>query len=428
MKKTLAILLSVLMIVCMMPGMAFAQDTPVTDLTGAEIKFSNDNATYTGNAINPGVTVVKENKTVSSSDYTVSYTKSGSSETIAAETLKDAGEYTAKVTLNSDGVVTNGDAPLKELTKNFTIKPKNLNDSDVIATPIQPQPVGTRADDIKKLVILTYNNNSLTVTKDYTIDVSATVADSNEVKITAATNGNYTGSKLLYYYGGTSITDYTITSFTKPSKLTYDGTPKLCTNVVVKKGSDTLDQKYYTVGYSADNVNAGKVTLIVTGKNGYVGSISKSDAFEIARKNIGECTIKVGNAISGSFPTVDVMDGSKVLKKGVDFEVTPDTSKKQVIIFGIGNYGSSETRQYSIGTDISNATVYLDKYPTTSTTIYPEYPYDGTSHRPSIEVNLGNKLLRPGTDYDVEWEASTIAAKTYKVIIRGKDTASFLST
>ena len=422
MKKTLAILLSVLMIVCMMPGMAFAQDTPVTDLTGAEIKFSNDNATYTGNAINPGVTVVKENKTVSSSDYTVSYTKSGSSETIAAETLKDAGEYTAKVTLNSDGVVTNGDAPLKELTKNFTIKPKNLNDSDVIATPIQPQPVGTRADDIKKLVILTYNNNSLTVTKDYTIDVSATVADSNEVKITAATNGNYTGSKLLYYYGGTSITDYTITSFTKPSKLTYDGTPKLCTNVVVKKGSDTLDQKYYTVGYSADNVNAGKVTLIVTGKNGYVGSISKSDAFEIARKNIGECTIKVGNAISGSFPTVDVMDGSKVLKKGVDFEVTPDTSKKQVIIFGIGNYGSSETRQYSIGTDISNATVYLDKYPTTSTTIYPEYPYDGTSHRPSIEVNLGNKLLRPGTDYDVEWEASTIAAKTYKVIIRGKDT------
>lgn len=92
MKKTLAILLSVLMIVCMMPGMAFAQDTPVTDLTGAEIKFSNDNATYTGNAINPGVTVVKENKTVSSSDYTVSYTKSGSSETIAAETLKDAGE------------------------------------------------------------------------------------------------------------------------------------------------------------------------------------------------------------------------------------------------------------------------------------------------------------------------------------------------
>ena len=286
MKKTLAILLSVLMIVCMMPGMAFAQDTPVTDLTGAEIKFSNDNATYTGNAINPGVTVVKENKTVSSSDYTVSYTKSGSSETIAAETLKDAGEYTAKVTLNSDGVVTNGDAPLKELTKNFTIKPKNLNDSDVIATPIQPQPVGTRADDIKKLVILTYNNNSLTVTKDYTIDVSATVADSNEVKITAATNGNYTGSKLLYYYGGTSITDYTITSFTKPSKLTYDGTPKLCTNVVVKKGSDTLDQKYYTVGYSADNVNAGKVTLIVTGKNGYVGSISKSDAFEIARKKI----------------------------------------------------------------------------------------------------------------------------------------------
>lgn len=421
MKKTLAIILSVLMVVCMMPGMAFATGDAITDLTGAEIKFSNDNATYTGNAINPGVTIVKEGKTVPADAYEVSYTKKGENTVIVSENLKDAGNYTAKVKLKSSGEVTTRE--IQELTKDFTIKAKNLNDSDVTANPIQPQPVGTESAVIKALVGLTYNNKPLEKDTDYTIEAGNTVANSNTVTINPGTNGNFTGSKDIYYYGGTSIEDYDIISFTKPSEsnLIYDGSKKVCSNVVVGKLGDTnktLSSQYYDVTYD-DNINAGKVKLIVTGKNGYVGSIEKADAFEISPKNINNCVITVGTATAGNPPSVEVKDGTKVLDAKNDYHVTHNSTAKTVIIFGDNNYTGSVTKPFSVGTDISNATVYLDKYPTTSTTIYPEYPYDGTSHRPSIEVYLGNKFLRQGTDYDVEWEASTIAAKTYKVTIRG---------
>ncbi|WP_251616359.1 hypothetical protein [Senimuribacter intestinalis] len=63
MKKILAIMLSVMMILCMMPGMAFADDASKTAITS--IAFENPNAayTYTGSEIRPAI-VVKAGNTM----------------------------------------------------------------------------------------------------------------------------------------------------------------------------------------------------------------------------------------------------------------------------------------------------------------------------------------------------------------------------
>ena len=59
MKKTLATLLSVLMIICMMPGMTFAGEDNATngDLADATINVRTNNQTFTGSVIDPEIEV-----------------------------------------------------------------------------------------------------------------------------------------------------------------------------------------------------------------------------------------------------------------------------------------------------------------------------------------------------------------------------------
>ena len=58
MKKTLAIILTLALVICMMPASAFA-DTLV-DLSGATVGLSWTNKTYNGTVLKPEITVSKD--------------------------------------------------------------------------------------------------------------------------------------------------------------------------------------------------------------------------------------------------------------------------------------------------------------------------------------------------------------------------------
>lgn len=79
MKKTLAIILTLALVICMMPASAFAEDSnPTTtdtyNLANATISLSQNQYTYDGTAKVPTVTVTDSSgKTVGTDKYTVSY-------------------------------------------------------------------------------------------------------------------------------------------------------------------------------------------------------------------------------------------------------------------------------------------------------------------------------------------------------------------
>lgn len=74
MKKLMALVLSVAMVICALPAAIFADDTAatVTDLSTATIAAIAD-VTYTGKEIKPEVKVTLDGKEVAAANYDVAY-------------------------------------------------------------------------------------------------------------------------------------------------------------------------------------------------------------------------------------------------------------------------------------------------------------------------------------------------------------------
>ncbi|NCF00629.1 hypothetical protein D1151_16225 [Emergencia sp. 1XD21-10] len=56
-KKILTVMLSFAMVLCMIPGMVFAEDTPTTPINGTAITLAQSSYEYTGSAVEPKVAV-----------------------------------------------------------------------------------------------------------------------------------------------------------------------------------------------------------------------------------------------------------------------------------------------------------------------------------------------------------------------------------
>lgn len=86
MKKILAILLTVCMVVCMIPGAAFAEEKP--DLATDNVTI--EDLLYNGNTQTANVSIVDETNT---DNYTITY---------SATEIKNVGTYTATVKITND--------------------------------------------------------------------------------------------------------------------------------------------------------------------------------------------------------------------------------------------------------------------------------------------------------------------------------------
>ncbi|MBR1738804.1 MAG: leucine-rich repeat domain-containing protein [Ruminococcus sp.] len=214
-----------------------------------------------------------------------------------------------------------------------------------------------------------------------------------------------------YYTGEEIIPDYT---FTGDYYTSYQ---------VLEEGVD------YTVEFE-NNINGGEATVTFTGIGDFEGSATQN--FTIAQ-SMSNCTVKLGATSflyngENKCPSVKVYDGTKLLKKGVDYTVDywnasgPGTAT--VYIEGIGNYKGYKETTYTIKPNVDYLDVELGAY---------SFTYNGKAKCPSVKVSHGEWVwnedteteeyktvyLKKGVDYTVEYKDNVDITDEAKVIIKG---------
>ena len=83
-----------------------------------------------------------------------------------------------------------------------------------------------------------------------------------------------------------------------PEDVYYNGLSQEQAPVVTDRDGNPIDPSYYDVTYSEDTVNAGTVTITVTGKNGYTGSTQVT--YDILKVDLTIATPSAGKVFDGA--------------------------------------------------------------------------------------------------------------------------------
>ena len=267
---------------------------------------------YTGSALTPKPTITLGGRTLTTSDYSISY-KNNTNVGTATVTITGKGNYKGT----------------KETT--FKINAKTLPSNPVLSVTSYTYdgkaktPGVTVKDGTKTLV-----NNT-----DYTVRYSNNT-NVGTATVTVTGKGNYTGSK---------STTFRINAKTLPSNpvlsatsYIYDGKAKT-PGVTVKDGTKTLvNGTDYTVKYS-NNVNVGTATVTVTGKGNYTGS--KSTNFVISKP----ATQVVRSVVSYS-THVQNIGWQTAVQDGATAGTSGQSKRLEAIKISLPNQGYSGGIQY----------------------------------------------------------------------------------
>ncbi len=421
MKKILAILLSIMMVFCFMPGMAFAEPETQTSIENADVTLSQNSFTYGLSVENiKDYIKVKLNGTeVPKTEYTVSCAKTGNSTSITTGVL-DVGKYTATVKAIDSSETYKG---IATKTVEFLITPKSGLDSSIsVSIDNAKKKVNTLVDDL--IVYDSITQKPLTKGTDYTIpeDYKTVLGSSNN--ITLSFINNYSGNRNFYYTGVYDIKDvYKVSSPDqstsgngKITEYTYSrGVKRTASFTLIKNSNYTNNSSIpaadYEVIYSDnENVTGQEITATIKGKGNFTGEITDvKTGIKIVAKSLNTLSITVGNSTSANTaPPITIKDGSYTLIQGTDYTVdSPDSTNKTVTITGQGNYKDPVIKSFSIGKGIRSVSV--DK---------TSFDYSGYDQRPNLTVIDSDGALVPANGYRVEWPADTKnnGRKEFKVI------------
>lgn len=297
---------------------------PPVDINTLNISDIPD-ATYTGKAIKPAVTIKDGTKTLREGvDYTVNPTPGYNNIDKYGIPAKEGGitYLGSAITITGIGDYTG------ETTKEFVIKPYNLKKASVKLGDKDENGCYSKDD-----IVVTANGRELTVGKDYKVSLSSVSKDGYADIIVKGTNnycGTYTIKKVKVSTGKANLSNATISGV---KNVTYTG-KAITFPVTIKLDGKVLDQNTdCTITYK-NNKYAGTATIIVKAKSGseYEGSCSKT--FKIARKaqkikNVkSSYTKKYGDKSFKIKPSVS--DKAKVSYKSSNTKVVT-VSKKGVI-------------------------------------------------------------------------------------------------
>lgn len=412
MKKTLAIILSVLMVFCMMPGMAFAGDDSAeggkttTGITADSItlyypdsntEMKDSKAEYTGNIIQPTVTVTIDGKPLEPSQYTVQYVNND------GKPLSEAGTFAVVVTYNGTTV-----------QKEYTITPKVIDkDNENLVTIVDSKANTSQLAGIK------FNHKTLTPGVDYTVKLNPAIiaaGDNNSAEITF--KGNYSGTVTKKFSAKYDLKDYYTVKVEKksganvPTSYTYNGTAQgskdnYNVDLTPKTGAPELpngvSKPAVNTDYEVDLVNntdvTGTPTVTVTAKGDtWTGSVSASAGFTITPKSLNASDISVTVGSDG-LPLVKDVD--KELKSGTDYTVA--LSGSNYVIIGKGNYTGSRSIN-GTATNLNNCTITFAGF--------------NSSGYPTFTVKYGSTPLRETYDYRLSYTPSySTYASSYTVTL-----------
>lgn len=321
-----------------------------------------ENKMYTGDAITQTLTVKDGEKLLTvgeNQDYTVSY-----------ESNTNAG--TAKVEITGKGNYKD------EITREFAIAPKALEDSMVSAIPAQTYTGNALTPDV------TVKYGSITLTNDdYTVSYEDnTNAGSATVTITAKENGNYSGTAAATF----TILQKTVDDpkITLSGEMTYTG-EQITPNVAVDGLTQNTD---YTVDYG-ENINAGEgtVTIKPVADSNYTFT-EKTVKFTIAKKAL---TITGVEAVSRPYApnnkSVDLTGGTLV-------GVVEADKDKVTFTLGSGTLDSADAGHKSVSTAIDLTGDKAGNYTLTQPTVTVEITKAEPTHiaPTGVKATYGQKL------------------------------------
>ena len=378
-----------------------------------------ENSIYDGNEHINGLTVTdsKLNTTlVENTDYTLTYSGDLINVGTVTITIKGIGNYTG------------------EFTKTYQILPREYT-------------VTTNTDS------KVYDGNPLTaggtvnnLVKDETVNLTMTGSQTNVGTSDNTYELNWTGTakESNYTHGKDSIGTLTVKAksivpdgpdtpdekqtgitVTDPKDSKYDGEehknkPKVedtKTKATLKEGTD------YELSYSEDVVNAGTVTVTVTGIGNYEGSFEVT--YEITKRHVTLTSADDEKVYDGSALTNDTVTvgGDKFAKKeGATYNVTGNQTE-------VGSSENTFTYELKSNTTASNynievkfgelkVTPFTDKVTVTIKGHEDTATYDGNPH--SVEgyevTNISNKLYKVNNiGFTGEAKAEGTAAGTYQM-------------
>ena len=455
MKKTLAILLSLALMICMIPATAATAWADATEEQSAAYTVTVSGIyTYNGTAQTPSITVSETQGGASVTGYTVEYySAENTNGTALSENPKNAGKYTVKVKKEVAG---SGDqsgggttATIKWGTATFTIAKASLGSGvTIVEKEAKLTSLVTNATQLKNYYQVELNGEAI----DEDVTLSATQTDdqktSNKVTITAtAKTQNVEGSYASVFDIKTNLTSSAITC-SQVGTLTYNGSAQKPTFNV--KLSANMQQLYentdYVVGDYSENKNANeKATTSIKGIGKYCGTVTEV-AYRIEQKSItgSNTTITTGNTVVSAEPNIQVVCDGVALIKGTDYELsgaeTNSVGNKTFTVTGKGNYTGIRTATLKVvaaANDVSNLPVYQGSNQLTSnSSLSSIYNYYTGSTLPAQNITVYTNKTTGSTlstyNYDVVYEytdangktVSTTApvnAKKYDVYIVGKN-------
>ena len=447
MKKTLAILLSLALVVCMIPAtasVAFAAEN-VWGSGTIETFGPALTTTYDGTNQIPNLSFQYKPSEgdavdlVKGTDYNIEWKDSSSNVVTSAI---NAGTYTATI----KGINTHNGS-----THNVTFTINKL-DLDAISDAELYVPALTTADTSASIVQKTTfkDVSGANLTGDINAVIGTIIDGKANITFTATSSGNVSvttskvkkdvavsqGLSSVVINGGNAF-NYT-GDVIEPKDVTVKAKSDASTEVTVD------DSKKYTIGYS-DNVNVGygKVKATAVSNSGYTGSaettfrINPISASDAESKGILKAADITAKQIKNKIPKVTVyqkIKGSWVVVPESCYTVTATGNDKAGT--ATARITFNENSNYTKDTYIEKKFTVVDSTNDISTKITNDqvtvsgntvtYTYNGTVQKPTVTVNVSSTIVKPGTDYVIKFEDAAgvrtekpIAAGTYKIVIEG---------
>ena len=306
----------------------------ITPAALTEVQASAETLTYNGKAQTANVTVTA--KTVDNTGVTVTYSAAQNGEYGAdVPAFTGAGDHTvyykvsAKNHEDAYGSVTAVIDPL-----NITNAEVKLGESLTYNGTEQTQNIASVKVGDVEVTGYTVKNNTGRAAGDYTLTITAG-------------NSNFTGSvDKKFTIGQLNIGNAVITL---GESLTYTGLPQTQTIASVKVGELAVDT--YDVA-DAQQINAGKYTLTVTGTGNFTGTAEKE--FTIEPKTILDGDVQVDGQVltyTGKAQTPQVTVTGLVRDKDytVAYENNVNAGTGKLTVTGQGNYDGKVEKTFTIG-------------------------------------------------------------------------------
>ncbi|MDO4400587.1 MAG: hypothetical protein Q4D27_06525 [Coriobacteriia bacterium] len=384
--RMMGVLAAAMLCLCAAVPMALAED--LVDISGATVTAAD--ATYTGSALEPAVTVkVGEATLKAGTDFDVAYasnTKAG----------------TAKVSVTGKGAYTG------QAAGTFTIKPASAKGLSIV----KPDPVVYNGKARTPSPVVMFGDVKLKKGRDYTLSYESNT-NAGKAKVIVTGQGNFTGQKSAKFTIQKALASKM--KVAKISKKTYTGKAITPSPKVTFKGKKLKKGRDYTIIYKA-NKNVGKAKVVIKGMGNFKGknrvyfTIRKASASKFAVAKIPS-KVYTGSSIK---PSPKVTFNGKKLKKGRDYTLSYGSNKNagiaKVYVKGKGNFTGKKTAEFTI------KTVSIDK-----ATIKPinDKAYTGDLVRPNPKITYKGKRLKLGTDYELSFDNNNKVGKA-KVTINAK--------